>query len=291
MKLFYRLWLVILGIIIIWIYFIFISPKLFHSAVMTIPDILNLKEAEAVQILKENKIPYQITYLEDKEEVVKKTIPFPGTTIKKGNRIDVFIGKIMPESYHSYIGQIYSFVEEEIEQLCKKNHLQLKIEYEEHNDLPGQMIVRESINEGSLLNQEQELTLTIVSNQNSFLMPNLVGMNLNDALELLKDTKIKININYYQTPIEEDIILYQSTPQNTIISKYNSSQIDLYVSKALDKTTVVQVDDFIHVIELLGYEVEVNYVCSSEKSNKLVAFQVQKLYDYNRVKYILWITE
>ncbi|MDE5715661.1 MAG: PASTA domain-containing protein [Anaeroplasmataceae bacterium] len=291
MKLFYRLWLVIFGIIIIWIYFIFISPKIFHNTILTIPNIVNLKEEEAISLLKENKIEYQITYLEDKDEVVKKTIPYPGTKIKKGNRIEVYIGKIMPNSYHSYLGQIYALVQEDIERMCKENGLILKIEYEEHNDMPGQTIIRESLVDGSSLNHGDELILTIVSNKNSFIMPNLVGMHLDDALALFKETKIKININYYQTPIEEDIVLYQSTAPNTIISIYNNSIIDLYVSKSLDKTTVVNVDEFIQVIELLNFDLEVNYVSSSEISNKLVAFQVQKLYDNNRTKYILWITK
>ncbi len=290
-KLFYRLWLVIFGIIIIWIYFIFISPKIFHNTILTIPNIVNLKEEEAISLLKENKIEYQITYLEDKDEVVKKTIPYPGTKIKKGNRIEVYIGKIMPNSYHSYLGQIYALVQEDIERMCKENGLILKIEYEEHNDMPGQTIIRESLVDGSSLNHGDELILTIVSNKNSFIMPNLVGMHLDDALALFKETKIKININYYQTPIEEDIVLYQSTAPNTIISIYNNSIIDLYVSKSLDKTTVVNVDEFIQVIELLNFDLEVNYVSSSEISNKLVAFQVQKLYDNNRTKYILWITK
>ena len=52
MKLILRLWLVTFGIIILWIYFLFISPKIFNNRIIEIPDVVNLSEADAVEILK-----------------------------------------------------------------------------------------------------------------------------------------------------------------------------------------------------------------------------------------------
>ena len=62
-------------------------------------------------------------------------------------------------------------------------------------------------------------------------------------------------------------------------------------SKGMKQTTILNVDDFIAVIQNMGYLLEVNYVKSNDLENKLVAFKVQKLYDNNIVKYYLWVTE
>lgn len=122
-------------------------------------------------------------------------------------------------------------------------------------------------------------------------MPNLVGKPIEEALELLKDYQLHININYVSTPIDEDLVIFQSTSENTIINKNNSYVLDLYVSKGMKQTTILNVDDFIAVIQNMGYLLEVNYVKSNDLENKLVAFKVQKLYDNNIVKYYLWVTE
>ena len=291
MKLIMRLWLIIFGIIILWIYFIFISPRIFNHRILTIPDVVNQTEQEAMDTLKKNKVKFQITYVESNEEKVLKTIPYAGTNIKADFIISLYIGRIMPVTYRSFLGQSYEMVMEEIQSMCEQNGMSLRLEYEENESIMGGIIIKESITDGSILNQGDELCLTISSNHNSFLMPNLVGKPIEEALELLKDYQLHININYVSTPIDEDLVIFQSTSENTIINKNNSYVLDLYVSKGMKQTTFLNVDDFIAVIQNMGYLLEVNYVKSNDLENKLVAFKVQKLYDNNIVKYYLWVTE
>lgn len=291
MKLILRLWLVTFGIIILWIYFLFISPKIFNNRIIEIPDVVNLSEADAVEILNEKKIKYQITYIESTEERTLKTIPYAGTSVKANYVVSLYIGKIMPASYKSYLGRALEDVMQEIELMCNHHGLELKIEYEETDSIVGGIIIKESLIDGSILNQGDELQLTISANHSSFMMPNFVGLSIEETLQLLNTYGLKAHISYIQTPIDEDIVLFQSTPPNTIVHKHNPYALDLYVSKGVTSTTVVQVDSFIETILNLGYELEVNYVNSNELENKLVAFKVQKLYDSNIVKYILWITK
>ena len=94
MKLILRLWLVTFGIIILWIYFLFISPKIFNNRIIEIPDVVNLSEADAVEILNEKKIKYQITYIESTEERTLKTIPYAGTSVKANYVVSLYIGKL-----------------------------------------------------------------------------------------------------------------------------------------------------------------------------------------------------
>lgn len=291
MKYIFRLWFVIFGIFIIWIYFIFISPKIFNNRIVTIPDVLNLNEERTIATLTENNVKFKIAYIENDEEVTLRTIPYAGTTIKADNVITVYIGKRMPEKYHSYLGLLYDDVIDQINIMCEKNSLTLKIEYEEVDNYISGIIIKESLTDGDVLNQSSELCLTISVNTNSFLMPNLVGMSIDEAINLLKDYNIKINLIYYQTPIDPNLVIFQSTQPNTLVNKNNPYELDLYISKGLAIGTIVKVDDFIEVIQNLGYEMEINYVKSNIEPNNLVAFEVQKLYDINVTKYILWISE
>lgn len=291
MKWVLRLWLVIFGIMIIWIYSLFISPKIFHNRILTIPDVVNKTEEEAIAELNKNKIKYQITYVENENNLALKTIPYAGTSIKADYVISLYIGKVMPVTYRSYLGRIYEDVAEEINVMCNSYGLKLKIEYEEVDSVVSGLIIKESLVDGSVLNQGDELCLTLSSNHLSYMMPNFIGMKIEEALPLIDEYHLRVNLTYIQTPVEEDIIIYQSTPANTLIHKNNPYSLDLYVSKGIQTTTVVDVDSFIEVLSSLGYEIDINYINSNDLENKLVAFEVQKLYDNNIVKYILWITK
>lgn len=291
MKLTLRLWLVTFGIILVWIYFLFISPKIFNNHIVTIPDVVNMNEEQAIEELNKNKIKYQITYIESEKEIAIKTVPYAGTNIKADYVVSLYIGKIMPAAYKSYLGRVYEDMADEIELMCNDHGLKLKIEYEETENTISGIIIKESLVDGSILNQGDELCLTISTNHSSYMLPNFVGLSIDEALKLIEEYNIKVNLTYMPTPVDEDIIIFQSTPANTLIQKNNPYALDLYISKGVKTTTVVDVDFFIEVIQNLGYEMEINYVNSNDLENKLVAFEVQKLYDSNIVKYILWITK
>ncbi|MDE6660524.1 MAG: PASTA domain-containing protein [Anaeroplasmataceae bacterium] len=291
MKLALRLWLVTFGIILVWVYFLFISPKIFNNHILTIPNVIDMNEEQAISELKKSKIKYQITYVESEEEVALKTVPYAGTNVKADYVISLYIGKIMPAAYKSYLGRMYEELADEIELMCNNHGLKLKIEYEETENMVNGVIIRESLVDGSILNQGDELCLTISTNHSSYMLPDFVGLSIDDALKLIEEYNLKVNLTYIPTPIDEDIVIFQSSPANTLIQKNNPYALDLYISKGVKTTAAVDVDFFIEVIANLGYEMELNYINSNDLENKLVAFEVQKLYDSNIVKYILWITK
>lgn len=291
MKLALKIWTVIFSIILLWIYFIFISPKIFHNKIVSIPDIASLNEAEGLKMLDDQNINYQITYIENDVDAILKTIPYAGTKIKASTSIKVYIGKIMPEAYKSFLGQSYEDSIDKIELMCNDKGITLKVEYEENTEIVPGIIIKESLTDGSLLNKGDTLIITVSSNSNSFLMPKLVGLNIEEALKIINEYNIKVNIIYYQTPIDEDVVIFQSTPPKTIISKVNSYKLDIYVSKGLSLNTHIDVSDFIDIIPAMGYELEIIYVNSNLEKNILVEFEVQKIYDIGIEKYILWVSK
>ena len=92
MKWVLRLWMVTLAIVLLWIYFLFISPKIFNNKILMIPNVIDLKEEDAIAELKKNKIKYQITYIENDKEVALKTIPYAGTSVKADYVVSLYIG-------------------------------------------------------------------------------------------------------------------------------------------------------------------------------------------------------
>ena len=190
-----KLWIIMFIIIVMWCYFIFISPKVFDSSIV-VPDIVGLSEDEFIFKLKEEKIKYQITYIEDKENVVIKTIPYAGMSVKKDYVIEVFVGKILPKCYSSYMGMLYEDVELEIRNLCNEFDINLVIEYVNDNSKVSGVIIKESILDGEILNKGDTLVLSISTNDLYFNMPNLVGLNIYEALRILDEYKIKVIINY-----------------------------------------------------------------------------------------------
>ena len=228
-----RLWIVIFVIICIWIYFLFISPKIFNNKILVVPNIIEMSEEEGIETLKMSKIKYKIIYLENQDNIVLRTMPYPNTKIKGDYEIEVFIGKVMPASYKSYIGQVYEDVKEKINIMCNNNGIKLKIKYEQNNNVLDGVIINESINNGDYLEGIEELVITISSNNTKLLMPNFVGKHINEVVEFANKNNLLVIFIYLETPILEDIILHQSIKENTVIDKNSNYKIEIYVSKGI----------------------------------------------------------
>lgn len=226
-----RLWIVIFVIICIWIYFLFISPKIFNNKILIVPDIVKMNEQEGLDILKENKIRYKVTYLENEENIVLRTMPYPNTKIKGNYEIEVFVGKVMPASYKSFIGQVYEDVKEKINIMCNNNGIKLRIKYEENNSVLDGVIINESINNGDHLEGIEELVITISTNNTKLLMPNFVGKHINEVIDFANKNNLMVIFIYLETPILEDIVIHQSIKDNTVIDKNSNYKIEIYISK------------------------------------------------------------
>ena len=68
------LWTATFVIILLWLYFLFISPKIFNNKILVVPEIINLNEEEGLKVLKDNNIKYNIVYLENEENIKNFTI-------------------------------------------------------------------------------------------------------------------------------------------------------------------------------------------------------------------------
>ena len=203
------LWTVTFVIILLWLYFLFISPKIFNNKILVVPEIINLNEEEGLKVLKDNNIKYNIVYLENEENIILKTSPYPNTKIKSNFEIDVYVGKIMPASFKSYVGQVYDDVKDKINIMCNNNGINLKVRYEENDNVLDGVIINESLSNGESLEGVNELIITISSNNTKLLMPDFVGKHINDVIEFVNKNNLMVIFIYLETPILEDIIVHQ----------------------------------------------------------------------------------
>lgn len=227
------LWTATFVIILLWLYFLFISPKIFNNKILVVPEIINLSEEEGIKVLKDNNIKYNIVYLENEENIILKTSPYPNTKIKSNFEIDVYVGKIMPASFKSYVGQVYDDVKDKINIMCNNNGINLKVRYEENDNVLDGVIINESLSNGESLEGVNELIITISSNNTKLLMPDFVGKHINDVIEFVNKNNLMVIFIYLETPILEDIIVHQSISKNTIIDKNSNYKIEIYVSKGI----------------------------------------------------------
>ena len=233
MKWIFRLWLVILIIVFIWFYFLFISPRLFNKTIYRVPNIIDMNENEALKKLEDEKIYYNLHYQENSSNVVLKTIPYPNTEIKKNYHVDVYIGKVMPASYKSYLGRVWNEVKEEIEIMCNNNGIKLRVIYELNDSVFEGVIINESLNNKQTLEGIEELIITISNNNTNLKMPNFVGKHINEVLEFVDRNNLSVIFIYLEVMMAEDIVLYQSINENTIIDKNSNYKIEIYVSKLI----------------------------------------------------------
>lgn len=227
------LWIMTFVIVLLWIYFLFISPKIFNNKILVVPNIIEMTEEEGIETLKTSKIKYKITYLENEDNVVLKTMPYPNTKIKSNFEIDVYVGKIMPASYKSFIGQVYDDVKDKINIMCNNNGINLKIKYEENDNVLNGVIINESLSNGEYLEGVEELVITISSNNTKLLMPNFVGKHINEVIDFVNENNLLVIFIYLETPILEDIIIHQSIKENTVIDRNSNYKIEIYVSKGI----------------------------------------------------------
>ena len=225
--------MIIFIIVFLWIYYLFISPKIFSSISIIVPNIINLSEEEGLELLTNNDIKYKVSYVENSNNQVIKTIPYPNTKIKKNYEVEVYVGKVMPASYSSFLGQVFKDVKNEIELFCNNNGIKLKVVYENNDYYLDGVIIRESINHKQTLEGIEELIITISSNDSKLTMPNFVGKHINSVIEFVDKHDISVIFIYLEVLMEEDIVLYQSISENTIIDKNTKYEIEIYVSKTI----------------------------------------------------------
>ena len=222
---------IIISIIFLWwIYYLYISPYLHKQNIIDVPQIIGLSEIEAIEVLESSNLKYNINYIDGDDEIVVDTMPTVGMQVYEKSVIDVFINKPLPAYYMSFVGLIYDSNVELIKSFCKKYNIEYQLLYEKNDNYISGQIIKQSKSKDTLISEKDIIIFTIATNDSYFSMPNLVGMHIKDCIKLLDSYNLNYNIIYFNSPIDEDIVISQSISEGVTLKKGNKYIFDIYVS-------------------------------------------------------------
>lgn len=265
------LWIIIMIIGLFWVYYLFLANKFFPKKELIVPDVVGLTELQMEEVLNENKVKYNIFYVDGEQAIVQKTFPKAGSKIYETYYIDVYIYNKMPKYYEDFTGLLFDDEIKNIENFCKNYDLLYKVVYVVDNNYPQGQIIWQSLTSDDVIKSGDELVFKVVINDDYIQMPNLAGMNIIDAMKLLDKFQLNYNVIYYYAPIQEDTVVFQSVLEGTLIKKGNAYSFDIYVSKGMPSdVSTISLVEFVDILQQLNYEYEVIYVDSTLKSDNII---------------------
>lgn len=265
------LWIIIMIIGLFWVYYLFLANKFFPKKELIVPDVVGLTEPQMEEVLNENKVKYNIFYVDGEQAIVQKTFPKAGSKIYETYYIDVYVYNKMPKYYEDFTGLLFDYEIKNIENFCKNYDLLYKVVYVVDNSYPQGQIIWQSLTSDDVIKSGDELVFKVVINDDYIQMPNLAGMNIIDAMKLLDKFQLNYNVIYYYAPIQEDTVVFQSVLEGTLIKKGNAYSFDIYVSKGMPSdVSTISLVEFVDILQQLNYEYEVIYVDSTLKSDNII---------------------
>ena len=183
----------------------------FNTRMTVIPNVMNLNEKEAIKYLKEAGLKVKVIHSKTEKvplNVVHNQDPRPGKKVKVNRVIKIWVNNGQNQVVPNIIGL------ELLEARSKLRGQNIQIETIDYypSNQKYNTILGVYPKPGTKLEINQKISILVSSQQmiDPSVMPNLIGLDLNDARELAKQVGINIqNVSYTTDP---------TLPLNTIIS-------------------------------------------------------------------------
>ncbi|MEN2766497.1 Stk1 family PASTA domain-containing Ser/Thr kinase [Ornithinibacillus xuwenensis] len=210
---------------------IFLVPTFTGPKDVAIPDVIELEYSEAVQELEANnlKVEREDIYSEDiEEDLVVKTDPRPGRTVKEGSSVTVFVsqGKEKVE-FEDYVGQEFT----QVERLLKEKLFTDIVVYEEFSDRPaGEILTQVQPEPGEkVIPGETTVIFEVSKGKEPIELDNLIGLTEEEAKSYLDSIGLKINvIKENSDTVAEGLIIRHNPDKNSEVDEGDT--VDVYVS-------------------------------------------------------------
>ena len=233
------IWIVNAITILGWLFYLFIFPSIYYKEELIIPNLTGYTEADAIRLLNDSNINADIYYIESDISEVKYSIPSFGSTIKKNATISLYIGRISPIYYESFVGLMYDKNQDYISQYCKENKITYTVVYELNDDeIPG-LIINQSKTALDEVCTGDEIILTVSSSNQYVQMPSLSGMHIDSVISFLNENNLKARTN------DSALIIYYADAGEElwdIARKYNKiTKFGTVADPFADKLTLLTV--------------------------------------------------
>lgn len=280
MKIFKFCSLISFVILILWSLYLFIIPILNKKEEVVVPTLVGLTIDEALNSLDDLSLKSNIVYVDGQSTLmVVDSFPKQNQIVKKGSKINLYVVKEKALVWPDFVNQFYDEKKKEIYSFVSEHNIKLSIVEVTNNDLALGLIVEQNHLPSSLVNVNEELILYVVVHDNLVKMPNLVGMSLEEAINILKEYQLKYYCIYERSVFEFNTVLQQSVSPNTLVIKGNETPITLYVSKAFvspSSLMYLEITDAVALLEKCQLAYEIHYVKSNHDGN--IVIDVDKNY-------------
>ena len=211
--------------------------------VVTMDDLVNMDETSAKNLLDSYDLSLNIVIEEENSDEIEvgkiiRTIPEVGTELKKYDNIVLYIST-GPEINISAMPNVIDKTEEMARNILDSQKLDLDITVEEIHDseIEKGHVVKTEPAGGEQLKTGQKVTLYISKGPELKKVPNVVGMDIEKAMDVLKKAGFteNPNIEYVESEEEKDTVVKQDPKKNTEWDV--TKAIELQISKGPKPTT------------------------------------------------------
>ena len=204
--------------------------------IMTMPDFTDVVSNKAQNQLKSMGINLSIKIEEEYHEeivegVVIRTKPDVGTELKPGDKVTLYISK-GAEMKTGVMPNVVGAEQKKAEETLNKQNLDLVIIVEEvfDSEYPAGQVVRTNPEKGEDLKSQQEVILTVSKGPELAKLPNVIGMDVETAVNLIQAAGFEMpDIKQVDSNEPKDTVVNQSHKGNTKIDV--NSVIILEISK------------------------------------------------------------
>ncbi len=212
--------------------------------VLTMPDFTDITADKAQNQLKSMGLNFTFKIEEEfneevKEGVVIRTMPDVGTELKAKDKITIYVSK-GAEIKTGVMPNVVGKTQEVAEDTLNKQNLELVFKIEEVYDstVPKGEIIRTTPEKGEDLKTGQEVTLYISNGPQLAKLPNVIGMDVETAVNLIQAAGFEMpDIKQVESTKEKDTVVNQSHKGNTKIDV--NSVIILEISKGPQQPEVI----------------------------------------------------
>ncbi len=212
------------------VFYFAIYPALKNEDTIAVPDIIGMSEDNAIKILDDNKINYEIVYQEGNTNSVLKTVPEAYALIKESQKVIVYVEYQEDRRINDLTGYSYDDALKILKEYKNEYGIEFEIKYKELEAGIDNIVISQS-DVSSFLKDIDHIEITISLVNNTVTVPNFNGKSYLEALNFCNKNGFVLEAIFIPSSLDRNTIIYQEIEPNSILYKNSGTRLTFYVAK------------------------------------------------------------